>query len=124
MPTYSFCCEDCAATTEIECRVAEYKAKSKKVSCSVCNSKNVYRDFKADNVQGSVKNVNTIGQLADKNAKKNKTKISEAKHKQKESTIQAPQPWYKNSKYGSATPKEINKMSTDQTTKYIMEGKN
>lgn len=68
-----------------------------------------------------VKNTNTIGGLADKNAKNNKSQIQEHQHKNKESKPKDDKPWYK--KEGSATKSEINNMTKQQKAKYIMEGK-
>ena len=47
--------------------------------------------------------------------------IAEAEAKKRESTPEAPKAWY--DKYGTATPKEINKMTPQQKTRYIMEGR-
>ena len=68
-----------------------------------------------------VKNTNTIGGLADKNAQANKHKISESLHKKSESKPTESKPWYH--KEGSANSSEINKMTKKQKAKYIMEGK-
>lgn len=123
MPTYDLYCDDCLQEIEIECSISDYDNRMKNIVCPNCTSKNVYRDYSRDNVYSSVRDVKTIGQLADKNAKVNQSKINEMKHKKQESTAEVPKPWYKNDKFGTATPKEINKMSTEQKTKYIMEGR-
>jgi len=123
MPIYNLYCDDCLLDIEIECSISEYDNRMKTIVCPECTSRNVHRNYQHDNIYSSVKNVNTIGKLADKNAKINKTQINEMQHKKKESTVEAPKAWYKDDKFGTATPKEINKMSTEQKTKYIMEGK-
>ena len=64
---------------------------------------------------------NTIGSVADKNAKINKNKISENEHKQREANPEPQKPWHH--QFGDATPKEINKMTAQQKTRYIMEGR-
>jgi putative FmdB family regulatory protein len=66
----------------------------------------------------SVKSVDTIGQLADKNWKDmgsyKRSEIAEKSKSQKqESPLQ---------KFGTATPKEINKMTQEQRNRYIITG--
>ena len=69
-----------------------------------------------------VKNTNTIGALADRNAKANASKINEIEAKKKESSAaKKDQPWYKKS--GTASSSEINSMSKKQKQDYIMKGK-
>lgn len=123
MPTYNLRCDVCLQDIEMRCSISDYDEVMKHVECPNCTSRNVYRNYEADNIYSSVKDVKTIGQLADKNAKLNRTKISEANSKKKESEPQQEQPWYQNAKYGSASFKEINKMSNEQKVKYIMEGR-
>ena len=55
----------------------------------------------------------TIGQLADKNTRKNKSQLDEAAAKKRESEPQQPDVSYR---------KKINKMTPEQKHKYIMEG--
>ena len=55
----------------------------------------------------------TIGQLADKNTKKNKSQLDEAAAKKRETEPQQPDVSYR---------KKINKMTPEQKHKYIMEG--
>lgn len=59
------------------------------------------------------KDPSTIGQLADRNAQKNKTKISEAEAKKKESQPQ---------KQDKSYIRKINNMTPKQRHKWIMEG--
>lgn len=66
-----------------------------------------------------VKNSTTIGSIADKNARENKGKLQEEIAKKKESQPQAQSPSY----HGSATNREIMKMTPKQQQKYIMEDK-
>lgn len=68
-----------------------------------------------------VKDTKTIGQLADKNAKTNKSKIQEQKAKDLESQPKEYVPAYK--KDQQVSTKQINKMTQKQKEKYIMEGK-
>jgi len=65
-----------------------------------------------------VKNANTIGGLADKNATKNKSKINEIQAMKNESKSKPEKPDY----HGGATNKEINKMTAKQKRNYIMRG--
>jgi len=123
MPDYIFECENCGSCTEVRWLISEYDEKIKKHKCYKCKSKKVHRKYDADNIYSTVKDVKTIGQLADKNAKVNKTKIAESNHQKKESEPKPLTPWYRDAKYGTASTKEINKMSNEQKTKYIMEGR-
>tara|TARA_Y100001938_G_C7948016_1_gene357767 strand:- start:311 stop:664 length:354 start_codon:yes stop_codon:yes gene_type:complete len=68
-----------------------------------------------------VKDSNTIGGIADKNASLNKSKIQEAAAKKKESQpqVKPDSPSY----YGSATNREVMSMTPQQQKKYIMEDK-
>lgn len=123
MPIYNLYCDDCSHDIEIVCSISQYDDTIKNIVCPNCDSKNVYRNYQEDNIYSSIKDVKTIGQLADKNAKINKNKIAEANHKEKESQPKQATAWYKDPKFGTASSKEINKMSNEQKTKYIMEGR-
>ena len=68
-----------------------------------------------------VHNVNTIGSLADMNAKRNASKIIESEAKKKESQPKQEKSWYQKS--GGASNSEINKMTKEQKANYIMRGK-
>jgi len=117
MPTYNLYCHDCLQEIEIECRISDYDNRMKNIVCPNCTSRNVYRDYVRDNIYSSVRDVKTIGQLADKNSKENKSKIQEIEaQKPKKQT-----PWYHNA--GGASPQEINKMTKKQKKDYIMKGK-
>lgn len=120
MPFYNLKCEDCSQDIEIFCKVSEYDVRVKNTVCPSCASKNVYRNYQEDNIYSSVKDIKTIGQLADANSKKYKTQLAEADAKKQEDT-RVEKPWYH--KHGDATTKEINKMNKNQKLKYIMEGK-
>jgi uncharacterized protein (DUF305 family) len=74
-------------------------------------------------IMAKVNSVDTIGKLADQNAKKFKSEIEEVKHMQEEANPAPKAPWYHESKYGGATGREINKMNADQKRRYIMEGR-
>jgi hypothetical protein len=102
----------------MECSIAEYDNRMKNIVCPMCTSRNVYRDYSSDNIYSSVKEVKTIGQLADKNAKQMSSQIKEHQDKNQKSEQK---PWYH--EYATATNKEINKMTNKQKANYIMEGK-
>jgi len=66
--------------------------------------------------------VTTVGKLADVNAKKNKSKIQEDRHRKQELAPKEELPFHH--KYGGdATRQDINKMTPLQKQRYIMEGK-
>jgi hypothetical protein len=120
MPFYNLCCEDCDQKIEIFCSISEYDKRISKTVCPTCSSKNIYRDYQSDNIYSTVKEIKTVGQLADANAKKYKSILNEADAKKQEET-KVEKPWYQ--KNAQATSKEINKMTKKQKQKYIMEGK-
>ncbi len=76
MPVYTFLCEQCNNKFELTCSISEYDDLYK--YCPVCETdKHMVRDFSEDNVHGSVKNVKTLGQLAEKNRKKYGEELSQ-----------------------------------------------
>lgn len=117
MPLYDYECQNCQHLLE---DVLQNVKDSPLTKCENCGEETLERII-TGGVYGFVSGSNTIGSLADKNAKVNKSKISEAQHKKREATPEAPKAWY--DKYGTATPKEINKMTPQQKTRYIMEGR-
>ncbi len=121
MPVYNLYCEDCLLDIEIECSVSEYDNRMKNIVCPECTSRKVYRNYQNDNVYSSVREVKTIGQLADANTKKYRSQLNEEDAKKKESQKEQ-KPWYIN-KDTTASTKEINNMTKEQQKKYIMEGK-
>ena len=117
MPTYQYKCNSCKKKFEIFLTFEEYDKGN--AACPKCYSDNVARRY--DNtpyvtVTGEAK---TIGQIADRNTKKNKSKIDEYQAANKTTKEK---PWYYN-KDATASRKEINKMTKEQKQKYIMEGK-
>lgn len=120
MPVYVFECEQCSACTEFNWLISEYDEKIKKGKCFKCKSKKIYRKYDHDNVYTKVVDIKTVGQLADVNTKKYKSKLDEeAAKKNEESKIE--KPWYHSS--NAPSTKEINKMTKEQKKKYIIEGK-
>lgn len=114
---YDYRCEECAYNM-----IDVYQSINDEalINCPNCGNDSLQRVIHGG-IACFVKDVKTIGQLADKNwstlgtykrseiEEKGKTKVS------KEQSIF--------SSAGNATRKEINKMSPEQKTKYIMEGK-
>lgn len=119
MPEYNFNCSSCNAATSKSWSVSEYDQQLKKVKCDNCGGK-LERCYDLDNVFTSVKDIKTIGQLADSNASKYKSRLNEAAAKKSEET-KVEKPWY--DKYTTATSKEINNMTDKQKVRYIMEGR-
>jgi hypothetical protein len=74
-------------------------------------------------IMAKVNSIDTIGKLADQNAKKYKSEIEEVRHMQEEANPTPKSPWYHNPKYGGASGREINKMTNEQKRRYIMEGR-
>ena len=119
MPRYNFECEKCGEHTEFSWMLADYDQQIKKAKCCHCKSKKIHRDYQMDDIHCKVKDVKTIGQLAEENTCKNKTKINEEAAKKAEET-NAQKPWYHSQ--GKASRKEINKMNAKQKRAYIMKG--
>lgn len=120
MPKYTFICEDCDKQSEFSWMLSEYDTSIKSCKCSHCKSKKIYRDYQSDDVNCKVKEIKTIGQLAEANTRKNKNKINEESAKEREQKPVEKKPWYHSQ--GKATNKQINKMSQEQRTAYIMKG--
>jgi hypothetical protein len=120
MPKYTFVCENCGERTEFSWMLAEYDAAIKKAKCYHCKCKKIHRDYQTDDINCKVKEIKTIGQLAEANTRKNKNKINEQAAKESEQKLPEKKPWYHSQ--GKATAKEINKMSEKQKIAYIMRG--
>ena len=121
MPIYSLYCDDCLQEIEIECKISEYDSRMKQIICPSCSSRKVYRNYESDNIYSTIKEVKTLGQLAEKNTKKMGGKLKE--EQEKKQAKEPPKPWYHDSKLGDASRKEINKMTPEQKKKYILKGK-
>lgn len=119
MPLYDYQCKHCEHIVE---DVFQHMSEDPLKKCPECKKHKLERII-TGGIHGFVSGSNTIGNLADKNAKINKNKIAEEGHKKKETEPQQQKPWYKDPKYGIASSKEINKMSNEQKTRYIMEGR-
>ena len=88
--------------------------------CPKCNEEKLFRVV-TGGLHVSVKNVNTIGQLADRNATNNKSIIKENQQRLSESKPAEEKSWM--DKHRSASNKEVQKMTKQQKARYIMEGK-
>ena len=66
MPFYSFLCDDCLFDFEANITIDEYDNLLSKIVCPNCLSRNVFRDYKSDNVSGGVV-FKTLGAIADRN---------------------------------------------------------
>lgn len=117
MPLHDYECDGCGHFIEDVFHKFDDKPLKK---CPECK-KNKLRRILSGGLHGNVKKIETIGALADHNSKKNKNQIQEMEAKKKESEPQVEKPWYH--KHGDATSKEINKMTSRQQIRYIMEGR-
>lgn len=70
MPEYTFQCKSCNFQFNEFWQVSQYDKKIKKLKCTSCGSKDVYRNYIEDNVYGGVREVKTVGQLAERNEKR------------------------------------------------------
>lgn len=117
MANYCFVCSKCNSKMEFQWSIKDYDEKVKKAKCLSCKSKKISRDYEDSNIYTGVREIKTIGQLAEANAKKNKSRINEAESMKPKKE----KAWYQ--KCGNADVKTINKMNEKQKIRYIMEGK-
>lgn len=115
MPTYDYECSNCEHVLEDVFQRIDEKPLKK---CPECGKHKLFRVI-SGGLMCSVKNVDSIGKLADANTKKYKSQIEEAEAKKREENPAPEKPWY----HGDANAKEINKMTPKQKVRYIMEGK-
>lgn len=113
MPLYDYRCNSCDhLMSDVYQRITEDSL----VTCPSC-SKDALERIIYGGIYASVKDVKTIGQLADKNWKDighyKRTEIS-SQQREKSQTVFP--------EAGKASRKEINKMTTEQKTNYIMTG--
>lgn len=114
---YDYVCEKCAYNM-----IDVYQSihDSALITCPNCKENSLQRVIHGG-VGCFVKDVKTIGQLADKNWSTLGTyKRSEIEAQSQSKVAKEPSLF---SAAGKATKKEINKMTPEQKTKYIMEGK-
>jgi hypothetical protein len=118
MPAYTLLCEKCKKHSELFCSISKYDKELKSAICPYCSSAKLHRDYQADNIYSTVKEIRTVGQLADYNTKKMGSKLQEIEEQKPKQEKQ----WYQNPKYGSLTRKEINKLTPEQKKKYVLKG--
>tara|TARA_Y100001938_G_scaffold151008_1_gene245037 strand:+ start:356 stop:724 length:369 start_codon:yes stop_codon:yes gene_type:complete len=118
MPLYDYECDACSHQLFDVKQSFNDEALS---VCPECGEAKLYRVI-SGGAHAFVKGTNTIGQLADKNAKNNKSLIQENQHRIRESKPKKDEPWYH--KHASVSNSELNKMTNKQKAEYILKGKN
>ena len=114
MPLYDYECENCSHKL-LDVRQS---FNDKPLSfCPECKQPKLYRVI-TGGVHAFVAGSNTIGSIADKNAKKHKGRINEMQAMKAENQPKSEKPFY----HGKASNKEINKMTDKQKQNYIMRG--
>ena len=115
MPLYDYECEECSH------EILDVKQSFDEAPLSLCPECNQPKLFRVitGGIHVSVKNTNTIGQLADKNEKEYKSRINELQAKKNEHSAKPEKPAY----HGEASNREITQMTAKQKQRYIMEGK-
>ena len=114
---YDYECADCQHVLE---DVYQKVSDEPLTKCPNCGKDSLRRVI-SGGAYAFVAGGNTIGSLMDKNTRNNKSQIQEQQHKKAEQVPQSETPWYHKS--GSASAKEISKMSKKQKADYIMRGK-
>ena len=117
MPLYDYECEACSHKLIDVQQAFDDEPLS---FCPKCNEPKLYRVI-TGGAHAFVKGSNTIGSIADKNARENKSLIQENQQRIKESQTEKKKPWYH--KHATATNKELNKMTNKQKAEYILKGK-
>ena len=110
MPHYDYACRHCGFH-----QLDVYQSINDKplVGCPKCKKRTFERLISGGLTAFVTQEPTTIGQLADKNTRKNKSQLDEVAAKKRESEPQQPDVSYR---------KKINKMTPEQKHKYIMEG--
>jgi putative FmdB family regulatory protein len=118
MVNYDYICQHC--DHEMRNVMQSIKDKPKKV-CPNCGKHKLKRVLYGGEFCSVSKDPSTIGQLADKNARKaGRQKMSEIVSQSKEN---APAPESPLSRHCTATDREVRAMTDQQRIRYIMEGK-
>lgn len=119
MPHYDYECTEC------DCELTDVKQSINDdalTTCPECNKESLERII-FGGAAVIVKSITTLGQLADFNGKKHKSRLDEEAHRKRESAPKKEVPFYHDPKLGGATQKELNSMTPERKTRYIMEGK-
>lgn len=115
MPLYDFECDQCGHSDEVFQKHTDPNTSK----CPKCGEVSYNKIF-INAPYCSVKEVKTIGQLADRNSKINRSQLNEQKAMKEELKPKQEAPWY----YDKEVPySKINNMTKEQKKKYIMEGK-
>lgn len=116
MPKYDYLCDSCGH--EINDLYQSFSEDSL-IKCPSCGQDSLNRVIYGG-LGTFVKDVKTIGQLADKNWNSmGRYKKTEIEQKRKEQNLSKESPY---SSFGTASKSEINKMSPEQQKKYIITG--
>ncbi len=110
MPHYDYECDACGFRQQDVYQSIKDKPYKR---CPQCKEQTFERLISGGLAVFVTQEPSTVGQLADKNTKKNKSQIEETVAKKRESEPQQIDVSYR---------KKINKMTPDQKRKYIMEG--
>lgn len=116
MPEYNFICNKCNSYTVEYWHISDYDDNFKKVKCQHCKSKKVNRVYDLDNVHTTVKEIKTIGQLAEHNTKKL------GKYGLEEKLLKDNKIVDKDKQEKKERIRKINKMTPQQKEKWIVEG--
>lgn len=125
IPTYQYKCSSCKKKYDAFLTFKEYDD-GIVPPCTKCNSSAVSRIYEGVPYFAIKGNINTVGQLAEKNAKKIGTnKIKEYQHQQKEKEVKKKGPWYgklDKDKFKTIQKTTDKKRKKEIIQKYIMEG--
>lgn len=116
MPEYNFVCDKCKTYSVEYWYVSEYDDKIKSLKCQKCKSKKIHRAYDLDNVHTTVKEIKTIGQLAEANTKKL------GKYGLEEKLLKDNRIVDKQKQENKERIRKINKMTPQQKEKWIVEG--
>jgi putative FmdB family regulatory protein len=116
MPTYDYVCDNC--DNEIH-DIFQSFSEASLTKCEACG-KDTLRRVIYGGLATFIKDVKTIGQVADKNwSNMGSYKRSEIEQKRKDQMKENESPL---SSFGKASRQQINKMTPDQKKKYIITG--
>jgi putative FmdB family regulatory protein len=117
MPIYDYECRDCGVeVSDVFQKVTDPEL----TTCPKCEKEGLFRVV-TGGLHSFMAGSNTIGGVADRNTRLNKNKINEMEAMKKESQPKVEKPW--GHQHTTKSMKDVAKMSNEQKTKYIMEGK-
>ena len=116
MPIYDYECRNCGAeVSDVFQKVTDPEL----TKCDKCNTDSLYRVL-TGGIHSFMAGSDTIGSVADRNTRANKSKINEMEAMKREANPTPKKPWHQTQ--GNKSMKDINKMNDKQKAKYIMEG--